>query len=69
MIAIVNVQMDKSNPMGWAEYELRINQEVIARFRHERRDGLGKCLMEAAKAAEKAKWAKVEQFMDLMNQK
>jgi hypothetical protein len=55
MIAIVNVS-DPYDPLGVNDYELRINHEVIARFKHRRTEGLTVCLQEAAKAAERAKW-------------
>ena len=62
MIAIVNVSKH-SDPFGWHDYELRINSQVIAAFRHKREDGLAKCLTLAAAAAEKAKW---DQALDII---
>lgn len=57
MIAIVNMgPHDLKAPMGWRTYEVRINRDVIARFKHKRSDGLGKCLLEASKAIERQKW-------------
>lgn len=38
---------------GVCEYELRINREVIAKFKHNRMDGLEVCLREAAGAAKR----------------
>ncbi len=57
MIAIVNTgPKDDPNPMGWRDYEVRINRDVICRFKHKRSNGLGRCLMEAARAVEQAQW-------------
>ena len=45
MIAIVNVgPHDDPDPTGWRNYEVRINHEVIATFRHRRELGLARCL-------------------------
>lgn len=54
---------DPKSPMGWRTYEVRINHDVIARFRHKRSDGLGKCLLEASKAVERQKWEDVSRFL------
>ncbi len=56
MIAIVNIGGD---PLGDCRYEVRINKNHIAFFEHSRPDGLAKCLQEAAKAVEKAKWEEI----------
>lgn len=40
---------------GVCDYELRINRDVIATFRHDRRDGLEECLRVAAGAAKVAR--------------
>lgn len=61
MIAIVNVGGD---PLGVSQYELRINREVVAKFRHNRLDGLSRCLQEAAEAAERAKWEELRHVID-----
>ena len=53
MIAIVNVgPHDDQDPAGWRNYEVRINHEVIATFRHKREHGLARCLHTAAAAVE-----------------
>ena len=53
MIAIVNVgPHDDPDPTGWRNYEVRINHEVIATFRHPRERGLVQCLRMAAAAVE-----------------
>lgn len=56
MIAIVNVGPFNQSPFGEREYEVRINSQLITKFKHERKDGLAACLMAAAKAVEKKKW-------------
>ena len=53
MIAIVNVgPHDDQDQTGWRTYEVRINREVIATFRHKRDHGLARCLRMAAAAVE-----------------
>ena len=53
MIAIVNIgPHDGPDPAGWRNYEVRINHEVIATFRHKREHGLARCLHTAAAAVE-----------------
>ena len=51
MIAIVNI--GPSTPSGVHEYEVRINTEMIARFWHDRENGLAVCLRRAADAVER----------------
>ena len=51
MIAIVNIgPHDDPDPTGWRNYEVRINHEVIATFRHKREHGLARCLQTASGA-------------------
>ena len=53
MIAIVNIgPHDDPDPTGWRNYEVRINHEVIATFKHKREHGLSQCLRMAAAAVE-----------------
>ncbi len=66
MIAIVNVSAH-NYPIGWHEYELRINAKVIANFQHKREEGLTKCLERAAEAAEKAKWMEAKAMIDALS--
>ena len=47
MIAIVNT------PTGLNKYEIRINNRVIAKFKHKREDGLAACLRHAASTVDK----------------
>ena len=56
MIAIVNVgPHDDPDPTGWRDYEVRINHEVIATFKHKREHGLSRCLRMAAASVDKEK--------------
>ena len=53
MVAIVNIgPHDDLDLSGWRNYEVRINHEVIAKFRHKREHGLARCLRMAAAAVE-----------------
>jgi len=53
MIIIVNDGPETGQgPEGWHEYTVRIGKRGVARFRHRRRDGLARCLREAAKAVQ-----------------
>ena len=54
MIVIANVS-PYSRKTGWHEYEVRINQEIITRFRHLREEDLATCLRLAADAVDKAR--------------
>jgi len=50
MIAIINCGGEDKDPEGWRTYQIRINGETIASFRHRRADGLGICLEKASRA-------------------
>lgn len=58
MIAIINQGSENcqepNDPGGERNYDLKINQQSIARFKHFRRDGLAACLRKAAEAVEDA---------------
>ena len=45
-------EQNADDPMGERQYELRINNRVLAYFKHTRKNGLAACLREAANAAE-----------------
>lgn len=66
MIAIVNMGFVNSEDdfFGEANYEVRVNREVIARFSHTRSDGLSECLRKAAAAVDEAKHEFVENFLE-----
>lgn len=51
-IIITNVS-DELKRRGEHDYQLRINNRVLALFKHKREDGLAKCLRLAADALEK----------------
>lgn len=57
MIAIQNISK-RLSATGLQSYEIRINETVIATFRHRREEGLAVCLERAAKA--------VKEHADLM---
>ena len=63
MIEIVNCGPHSESPWGIRNYEVRINQKVVAEFQHKREDGLAKCLIRAAMAVEKNKWAFVREHL------
>ena len=65
-IIIQNVSTNNS-PFGWHEYEVRINQEVKARFTHKREEGLTVCLRKAAAAVEQSKRMDTSGFMARLN--
>lgn len=66
MIAIVNVgPHDDQDPAGWRSYEVRINHEVIATFRHRRDHGLARCLRMAAAAVEDVRARSLAQLLAL----
>lgn len=47
MIAIVNVSDVQNDFTGECDYEVRINMQVIGRFKHVRAEGLSRCLWRA----------------------
>lgn len=65
MIAIVNVENcgPECNHLGYHTYEVRINRELIATFKHKRIDGLEKCLRKAADAVAQVKLQEIEMFL------
>ena len=66
MIAIINVgPHDDPDPTGWRTYEVRINREVIATFRHKRDHGLARCLRVAAAAVEDVRARSLAQLLAL----
>ena len=55
MIIIQNMgPHGQDDPGGVRDYELRVNNLLIGRFKHARRDGLGECLRRAAQAADES---------------
>jgi len=69
MISIVNMgPHDTGDPAGIRTYELRINREVIATFRHRRSDGLAACLRKASEAAQAADDIKTFRILEAMQE-
>ena len=50
MIQIVNIG---GNPQGTSDYSLRINNQELCQFKHDRPQGLSMCLRKAADAYDK----------------
>lgn len=46
------------------KYIIKINNELITEFLHERKDGLGICLLEASKAVERKKWTDLNELLN-----
>lgn len=61
MIAIVN-----TNGNERCTYEVRINNDVITSFTHNRSEGLAACLRKAATAVEVREWEDVKIIMDAL---
>lgn len=56
MLAIVNVSPEDTPIFGIHQYEVRINEKVIATFDHERKpDGAAQCLRDAADAVDRCR--------------
>lgn len=54
MIVIHNISK-KYSKTGWQEYEVKINDERICKFKHLANRGLAKCLSVASNAVYRAK--------------
>jgi hypothetical protein len=53
MIAIVNISDESTPNIGVNKYQVRINQNVICEFEHDRHyGGLAQCLRDAANAVD-----------------
>lgn len=50
MISITNIGPQTDDPGGERMYEVRVNQQLICRFVHARRDLLSVCIDKAARA-------------------
>ena len=53
--------------LGVCEYEVRINDRRITTFKHDRQDGLGKCLELASKAAIQQSWLDAAKALETLN--
>ena len=65
MIAITNTGETVGKKV---KYIIKINNELITEFLHERKDGLGICLLEASKAVEKKKWLDLNKLLNNKNE-
>jgi len=66
MIAIVNVgPYNDPDPTGVRDYEVCINSDVVATFKHRRSDGLAVCLRHAAGAVDRSKSGLLEFVPDI----
>lgn len=61
MITIINTGETVGKKV---KYIVKINNELITEFLHERNDGLGICLLEASKAVEKKKWLNLDKLLN-----
>lgn len=52
------------NPLGTCDYEVRVNERVMAHFSHDRGDGLTTCLRKAAEAIERKVWSDMASLID-----
>jgi hypothetical protein len=66
MITIQNVSKVLKQ-FGMQDYEIRINGNLIATFKHKREDGLGRALFEASKAVERPKLSNVKSIKSFAN--
>lgn len=65
MLVIVNVSPPNTPTTGINQYEVRVNQKVIASFKHDRQYmNAAQCLRDAADALEKAR---LQEHFDLVN--
>lgn len=65
MLAIVNVT--PNDHQGLDQYEVRINDRVIARFEHERAyNGAAQCLRDAANAVEAQQVDQHKQLLEML---
>ena len=65
MITIINTGETVGKKV---KYVVKINDELITEFLHERKDGLGMCLLEASKAVEKKKWLELRELLNNKNE-
>jgi len=68
LIAIINMGDVDGDPGGVRTYEIRINHEVIATFRHRRSDGLAVCLRQASDAVTRRHAEDLSAILNHINQ-
>jgi hypothetical protein len=61
MIQIINIG---GNPLGVCRYSLRINNQELCQFEHDRTKGLSQCLRDTADAYEQTKWLEAHKRME-----
>jgi len=61
MIQIINIG---GNPLGVCRYSLRINNQELCQFEHDRTKGLSQCLRDTADAYEQTKWLEAQKVME-----
>ena len=52
-------------PAGVCKYQLRLNDDLISEFEHDRCKGLSECLRSAAESVDKAKWEQLDKILKL----
>lgn len=63
MLVIVNVSPEDTPDQGLNQYEVRVNNNVLATFEHERKpNGAAQCLRDAADAIDKAHSDRVDRI-------
>lgn len=63
MLVIVNVSPDDAPKEGLNQYEVRVNDQVLASFEHERKpNGAAQCLRDAADAIDRAHEERVDRL-------
>jgi hypothetical protein len=50
--------------LGVCNYEVRINERVICNFKHNRPDGLSKCLSEASRTVVQQQWLDAAKLLE-----
>ena len=69
-ITITNISNTDSPLFGVDDYQLRINNKVICKFKHKREvNGLAQCLRDAADAVDNKDSTKLEDILKLINDK
>lgn len=54
MAIIIQNISDKYSKTDWQDYQVKINNKLICKFRHKASDGLSKCLQLASIAVDEA---------------
>lgn len=62
MIKIINLNPEL--PGKKSTYKVFINSDLICEFKHDRADGLGKCLITAGKAVDRTRWTNMYKTLE-----